>query len=30
MIVEILSDSTKNYDRGEKFMLYRNIPSFQE
>lgn len=30
IIVEVLSESTKNYDRGEKFMLYRHIPSFQE
>lgn len=29
-IVEVLSPSTKNYDRGEKFMLYRDIPGFQE
>ena len=30
VIIEVLSDRTKNYDRGEKFMLYRNIPAFQE
>mgnify|MGYP005840526433 CR=1 FL=1 len=30
LIVEVLSDSTKNYDRGEKFTYYRTIPSFQE
>lgn len=30
VIVEILSPSTKNYDRGEKFMLYRQIKSFKE
>ncbi|MGI0485387.1 Uma2 family endonuclease [Pantanalinema rosaneae CENA516] len=30
LIVEVLSDSTKNYDRGEKFEFYRTIPSFQE
>lgn len=30
LIIEVLSDSTKNYDRGEKFMFYRSIPSFSE
>ncbi|HRO46844.1 Uma2 family endonuclease [Agriterribacter sp.] len=30
VIIEILSPSTKNYDRGEKFMLYRHIPTLQE
>ncbi len=30
VIVEVLSDSTKNYDRGEKFEFYRAIPTFQE
>jgi len=30
IIVEILSPSTKNYDRGEKFMLYRAIPTLIE
>lgn len=30
LIVEVLSKSTKNYDRGEKFADYRSIPSFQE
>lgn len=29
-IVEVLSDSTKNYDRGEKFEFYRAIPTLQE
>lgn len=29
-IAEILSNSTKNYDRSEKFANYRTIPSFQE
>ena len=29
-IIEILSKSTKDYDRGTKFMLYRSIPSLQE
>jgi Uma2 family endonuclease len=30
IIVEILSRSTQSYDRGDKFMLYRAIPSLQE
>jgi Uma2 family endonuclease len=30
LIVEVLSDSTKNYDRGEKFLHYRSIPEFSE
>jgi Uma2 family endonuclease len=30
LIVEVLSDSTRNYDRGEKFQQYRSIPSFRE
>jgi Uma2 family endonuclease len=29
-IIEILSKSTRDYDRGTKFMLYRSIPSLQE
>ncbi len=29
-IGEVLSNSTKNYDRGEKFVHYRTISSFQE
>jgi len=29
-IIEILSQSTKNYDRGEKFKLYRDIPTLKE
>jgi Uma2 family endonuclease len=29
-IVEVLSESTKDYDRGEKFEQYRSIPSFTE
>jgi Uma2 family endonuclease len=29
-IVEVLSKSTSNYDRGDKFTAYRTIPSFQE
>lgn len=30
VLVEILSSGTKNYDRGEKFKLYRDIPSLKE
>src|SRR5438309_726531 len=30
LIVEILSPSTRNYDRGEKFRFYRSLPSFTE
>ena len=30
IIIEILSPSTKNYDRGDKFKLYRDIPSLKE
>jgi Uma2 family endonuclease len=30
IIVEILSKSTQSYDRGDKFNLYRAIPSLQE
>jgi Uma2 family endonuclease len=29
-IAEVLSKSTQNYDRGEKFLAYRTIPTFQE
>ena len=29
-IIEVLSKSTKNYDRGEKFKLYRDIASLKE
>jgi len=29
VLVEVLSESTKNYDRGEKFKLYRDLPSLQ-
>ena len=29
-IIEILSPSTRNYDRGKKFMLYKDIPSLKE
>jgi Uma2 family endonuclease len=30
LIVEVLSDSTMDYDRGSKFMLYRGIPTLRE
>lgn len=30
IIFEVLSPSTRNYDRGEKFSLYREIPSLNE
>ena len=30
VIAEVLSESTENYDRGKKFELYRQIPSFRE
>ncbi|MEB3214079.1 MAG: Uma2 family endonuclease [Leptolyngbyaceae bacterium] len=30
VMVEVLSKSTQNYDRGETFVAYRTIPSFQE
>jgi len=30
VIVEVLSRSTQNYDRGEKFRFYRELPSFSE
>jgi Uma2 family endonuclease len=30
VIIEVLSPSTKNYDRGEKFRFYRSLPSFSE
>jgi Uma2 family endonuclease len=30
VIIEILSPSTRNYDRGEKFKLYRDIPVLKE
>ena len=29
VIVEVLSDSTRNYDRGEKFELYSSIPALR-
>jgi len=30
LIIEVLSNSTKNYDKGEKFDYYRSIPEFKE
>ncbi len=30
VIVEVLSDSTRNYDRGEKFFRYRKLKTFKE
>jgi Uma2 family endonuclease len=30
LIIEVLSDSTAAYDRGEKFSYYRSLPSFRE
>ena len=30
VIIEILSPSTKTYDRGDKFKLYRDIPTLKE
>ncbi len=30
LIFEILSESTKSYDRGKKFLFYRSIPAFKE
>ena len=30
VLIEILSPSTRNYDRGTKFKLYRDIPSLRE
>jgi Uma2 family endonuclease len=30
VIAEVLSNSTEAYDRGEKFKLYRSLPSFRE
>ncbi len=30
IVVEVLSDSTERYDRGQKFDLYRQVPSLQE
>ncbi|NJO01712.1 MAG: Uma2 family endonuclease [Bacteroidia bacterium] len=30
LIVEVLSQSTQNYDRAEKFIKYQSLPSFRE
>lgn len=30
LIVEVLSDSTGRYDRGQKFLKYKSLPSFTE
>lgn len=30
LIVEVLSDSTKDYDRGTKFKFYRSLPTLRE
>jgi Uma2 family endonuclease len=30
IIVEVLSNSTQDYDRGSKFLAYRSIPEFRE
>jgi Uma2 family endonuclease len=30
VIIEILSKNTRNYDRGDKFKLYRDIPTLKE
>ena len=30
LITEVLSESTRNYERSEKFVTYRSLPSFQE
>jgi len=30
VIIEVLSQSNRNYDRGEKFKLYRDIPTLKE
>jgi Uma2 family endonuclease len=30
LLIEVLSKSSKDYDRGAKFEYYRSIPSFQE
>jgi Uma2 family endonuclease len=30
LIIEVLSESTRNYDRGDKFAAYRTISTFQE
>jgi Uma2 family endonuclease len=30
LLVEVLSDATRDYDRGEKFELYKAIPTLRE
>lgn len=30
LIIEVLSESTGSYDRGDKFLYYRSLPSFRE
>jgi len=30
LLVEVLSESTKDYDKNDKFLVYQNLPSFQE
>lgn len=30
VIIEVMSPSTRNYDQGQKFSLYRTIPSLKE
>ena len=30
VVAEVLSDSTEKYDRGDKFKMYRSIPSLRE
>lgn len=30
IIIEVLSSSTSNYDKGKKFRYYRSLPSFKE
>lgn len=30
LVIEVLSPSTESYDRGEKFLRYRSLPSFKE
>lgn len=30
LVIEVLSESTEGYDRGDKFSYYRSLPSFKE
>jgi Uma2 family endonuclease len=30
VLIEVLSESTEKYDRGEKFKLYQGVPTFRE